>query len=115
MSTDFLEGLDRETLMAELGGRMSRIAEAARCTSWHHSTAEEVPRACYEIAATGKPGQFDSISMLTARLLIAIAERLGHWVVPKQGELGWEPYVPKAMKRRESRTGHASASPPKPE
>jgi hypothetical protein len=112
MSTDLFEGLSREELMAELGWRMSRISENATCEVWHYTLKEDVPRACYEIAATGRPGYFYSISVLTARLLIALADRLGHWVVPKEGQVGWKPYTPKAMKERAARMVKRAAKPP---
>ncbi len=112
MSTDLFDGLSRKELMAELGWRMSRISESATCECWHYAVDEDVPRACYEIAATGRPGYFDSISVLTARLLIALADRLGHWVIPEKGEVGWKPYIPKTMKVRDSRTGHGAKKSP---
>ena len=112
MSTDLFEDLSRDELMAELGWRMLRISENATCECWHYTVDEEVPRACYEIAATGRPGYFESISVVTARLLIALADRLGHWVVPKKGEIGWKPYVPRAMMERASRTEHGAKKPP---
>ena len=112
MSTDLFEGLNREELMAELGWRMSRISETATCECWHYTADEDVPRACYEIAALGEAGYFDSISVVTARLLVALADRLGHWVVPEKGQLGWKPYIPKAMKKRASRTGHRAKKSP---
>jgi hypothetical protein len=112
MSTDLFEGLSRDELMAELGWRMSRISENTTCEVWHYTLHEDVPRTCYKIVATGRKEYVDGISVVTARLLVALADRLGHWVVPKQGELGWKPYVPKAMKKRATRTGHKAAKPP---
>jgi hypothetical protein len=99
MSTDLFHGLSYESLMAELGWRMSRISKEATLDSWHYTVDEEMPKVCYEIAISGMPGYFDTeaISVVEARLLVAMGERLGHWVVPGEG-LGWKPYVPESMK-----------------
>src|ERR1044072_2442565 len=107
MSTDLFDGLSYEELMAELGWRMSRISKVATCDSWHYTVDEEMPRVCYEIALSGSQGHFDTepISVVTARLLVALADRLGQWVVPDNG-LGWKPYVAEAMKVQSSCTSH---------
>lgn len=113
MSTDLLDGLSYEELIAELGWRMSRISKEATFDSWHYRVDEEMPRVCYQIALCGRPGYFDTeaISVVEARLLVALAERLGHWVTPGPG-LGRKSYVPEAMRQRASRTGHTVGKPP---
>jgi len=113
MSTDLFAGLDYEELMAELGQRMSRISEEATCSSWHDRINEELPEACYAIARRARPGGLDTtlISVLEARLLVSLAEELGHWVTRAPGRRGWMPHIPEAMKGRASPTGHTAASP----
>ena len=100
MSTDLLSGLGYEELLAELGTRMSRLSAEATCSAWHERTEEELPRLCYEIVQSGIPGSFDTVivSVLEARLLVLIAERLGHWVTLQPGRRGWMPHIPKEAK-----------------
>lgn len=113
MSIDLFAGLDYEVLMAELGQRLSRISEEATCATWHYRVNDELPQACYDIALSGVAGTFDTtiVSVLEARLLVSLAERLGHWVT-RDGGAGWTAYVPEAMKERASRTGHGATKPP---
>jgi len=97
MSTDLLENLSYEELLAELGCRMARISEEATCSGWNERIEDELPRLCREIVRTNRPGAFDTtiISVLEARLLVLLADRLGHWVTRKAGRRGWMPHVPK--------------------
>ena len=113
MSTDLFDGLSNDELMAELGWRMSRISKEATLNSWHYTVDEQMPIVCYEIARSGKPGKFDTetISVVEARLLVALAGRLGYWVVPGE-RLDWKPYFPQAMKDYASRTENAADTPP---
>jgi len=113
MSTDLFDGLSNEELMAELGWRMSRISKEATLNSWHYTVDEQMPIVCYEIARSGKPEEFDTemISVIEARLLVALARRLGHWVVPGE-RFDWKPYFPQAMKDYASRTEHGANNPP---
>jgi hypothetical protein len=113
MSTDIFAGLDYEELMAELGQRMSRISQEATCSSWHDRNNEELPQMCYEIIRRARPGALDTtlISVLEARLLVSLAEELGHWVTRLPGRRGWMPHIPKAMKQQASRTGHTAVIP----
>lgn len=114
MSTDLLSGLEYEELMAELGQRMARISKEATCSSWHERIEEELPQVCYEVVRRSAPELFDTaiISVLEARLLLTLAERLGHWVTRRPGRRGWMPHIPKAMRERASRTGHTATNKP---
>jgi len=100
MNTDLFEGLEYEELMEELGCRMSRLSEEATCSSWHERVEEELPEVCIDIVERNRPGLFDTtvISVLEARLLMSLAERLGHWVTRHPGRRGWIPHIPDAMK-----------------
>lgn len=106
--------LDYEELMAELGQRMSRLSEEATCSTWHYRVEEELPQVCYEVVQQARAGTFDTtvISVHEARLLVSLAEELGHWVTRLPGRRGWMPHVPKAMKERSSRTGHTAQKSP---
>lgn len=114
MSTDLLETLSYEELMAELGCRMSRISEEATCSSWHDRIDEELPQICYEIVQSRAPGALDTtiISVLEARLLVLLAQRLGHWVTRHPGRRGWMPHIPEVMKQQASRIGHSAKNAP---
>ncbi|MBX9656755.1 hypothetical protein K2Y11_24315 [bacterium] len=106
MSTDLLADISYEELLGELGTRMSRLSAEATCSVWHQRADEELPRICYKVARLGTPASFDTVivSVLEARLLVSIAERLGHWVTLRPGRRGWMPHVPAAMKV--SQEGH---------
>ena len=85
----------RQSLMDELGRRMSHLSETASCAGWLNGLEERVPRLCDQAVTTGKLQAFGGTVVcpgLAARLL-AMRDKLGYWVVPAiKG--GYEPYLP---------------------
>ena len=81
--------------MEELGRRMNRLSETAYCAGWSRALNECLPALCEQAVKTGNVQPFGATVVcpgLAARLL-AMREKLGHWVVPAiKG--GYEPYMP---------------------
>jgi hypothetical protein len=85
----------RKKLIEELGRRMNHLSETAYCAGWMHGLEEQVPALCDQAVKTGKIQPFGGTVVcpgLAARLL-AMRDKLGHWVVPAV-KGGYEPYVP---------------------
>lgn len=85
----------RLRLMEELGRRMSHLSERAYFAGWLSELEERVPALCEEAARTGKVQPFGGTVVCPglAKRLLAMRDKLGHWVVPAV-EGGYKPYVP---------------------
>ena len=94
-TADMSDPKARKKLMEELGRRMSRLSESASCAGWMRGLENRVPALCNQAVQTGKIQPFGGTVVcpgLAARLL-AMRDKLGHWVVPAM-EGGYEPYLP---------------------
>jgi hypothetical protein len=100
------EGIDLETadandpetrkkLMEEMGRRMNRLSETAYCAGWSSGLHKWLPDLCDQALKTGKVQPFGTTVICPglARRLLAMRDKLGHWVTPAiKG--GYEPYPP---------------------
>jgi hypothetical protein len=83
----------RDEAMALLGGLMSDASENCYCAGWLVGCEDDIPYVCRRILAGAGPnelGLWGLINALDARLMVSIAEGLGHWV-----DYGGKPYTPK--------------------